>query len=78
MEPENRNKAKFYVLAYSDGHTPAKVVHGWPAVMAERQRAKGKVSARGFHTEEVAERYRRRLIVGSVTFQTEKPQFKLN
>ena len=78
MEPENRNKTKWYVLSYSDGRTPAKVVHGWPAVMAERRLAQGKVRARGFHTQEVAERCRRRLIVGSVSFQTEKPQFKLN
>ena len=75
MEAENRNKTKRYVLSYSDGVTPAKVVHGWPTVMDERRRSAAKVAARGFHTEEVAQRCRRSLLRGSVTFQnTKNPQ----
>lgn len=75
MESENRNKAKYYLLVYSDGKTPMEVVCGWPAVMDARRRSKVKVTARGFHTREVAERCRDSLITGSVTFQNaEKPQ----
>ena len=70
MEPENRNnQKKYYLLTYSDGRTPEKVVYGWPAVMAERKRTKAKVSSKGFHTEEVAIRYLNHMIDGSVTFQ---------
>lgn len=72
MEPENRNQAKFYVLSYSDGVTPARVVHGWPAVVDARRHSKAKVTARGFHTEEVAERWLKDLISGSVTYQNAK------
>ena len=75
MMPEKRNKPKYYVLTYSDGVTPAKVVCGWPAVMDARGSSKAKVTAKGFHSEEVAERWRKNLISGSVTFQnTKRPQ----
>ena len=69
MEPEKRNQAKYYTVSYQDGSKPAKVVHGWQAVMDERRNSKSKVSAKGFHTFEVAERYRKSLLIGSVTFQ---------
>ena len=78
MKPENRNKPKYYVLTYSDGMTPARVVCGWPTVMDARRSSKAKVAAKGFHTEEMAERWRRRFIEGSVTFQNaKKPQIDI-
>lgn len=75
MEGENRNKAKWYVVSYSDSKKPAIVVHGWTAVLKARRRSKSKTTIRGFHTERMAHRYRKKYIVGSVTFQKEeKPQ----
>lgn len=76
MEPETRNKPKWYALSFSDGKTPPKVVHGWRAVMDERNGTKAKVIAKGFHTEEMAERYASGMVSGNVTFQSnEKPHF---
>lgn len=69
MEPEKNNQAKFYTVSYQDGSRPAKVVHGWQAVMDERRKSKTKITAKGFHTFEVADRYRKSLLAGSVTFQ---------
>lgn len=75
MESEKRNQPKYYVLCYSDGETPGKVVYGWPAVMEERKRASTRVTAKGFHTEEVAMRFLSNDIRGTVTFQNaQKPQ----
>lgn len=75
METENRNKPKWYVLVYPDSPKPAKIVYGWKAVLEERRCSKIKVSAKGFHTKEVAERYRKKLVSGSVTFRNaKKPQ----
>ena len=72
MEPEKRNQAKYYTVSYQDGSKPAKVVHGWQAVMNERRNSKSKITAKGFHTFEVADRYRKSLLSGSVTFQNAK------
>ena len=69
MKPEKRNQAKFYTISYHDGSKPAKVVRGWQAVIDERHNSKTKISAKGFHTFEVADRYRKSLLAGSVTFQ---------
>lgn len=78
MEPEIRNKPKWYVLSFSDGKTPPKVVHGWRAVMDERNSIKAKVTAKGFHTEEMARRFAGGMVSGNVTFQNnEKPHFKI-
>ena len=77
MEPETRNKPKWYVLSFSDG-TPPKVVHGWRAVMDERSIIQTKVIVKGFHTEEMARRFASGMVSGSVTFQSnEKPHFKI-
>jgi len=76
MEPEIRNKPKWYALSFSDGKTPPKVVHGWRAVLDERNNAKSKITAKGFHTEEMARRYVSGMLSGNVTFQnSEKPRF---
>lgn len=74
MEPETRNKPKWYALSFSDGKTPPKVVHSWRAVMNERNSTKARVTAKGFHTEEMAVRYASGMVSGNVTFQnSEKP-----
>ena len=74
MEPKTRNKPKWYALFFSDGKTPPKVVHGWRAVVNERSSTNTKVTARGFHTEEMASRYVSGMVSGNVTFQSnEKP-----
>lgn len=78
MEPEIRNKPKWYALSFSDGKTPPKVVHGWRAVTDERKGTEAKVTAKGFHTKEMAERYVSGTVAGNVTFQNnEKPHFKV-
>ena len=57
MERNDRGKAKHYVIMFSNGQIKPKIVCGWPAVLEQRKRTKGKVSFKAFHTYEGAEKY---------------------
>ena len=57
MERNDYGKPKYYVVTFSSGRIKPKIVCGWPAVLEQRKRTKGKVGFKVFHTYEGAEKY---------------------
>jgi len=57
MERSDCGKAKYYVVVFSTEQVRPKIVRGWPAVLEQRKRAKGKIAFKAFHTYEGAEKY---------------------